>query len=776
MKAVIMAGGEGTRLRPVSSNEPKPMVRIIDRPALGHILNLLRENGVTEACLTLRYMPQAIIDYIGGGDFGLKLHTLVEHDKLGTAGGVRACDDFIGGDDFLVMSGDCVCDFDLRSLMIFHKSKNAEATLALYEHPEPLEYGLVVARGDGRISRFIEKPPWEGVVTNRINTGIYILSPTVLKDIPPGKPYDFGKELFPRLLAENRGLYGMAMHGYWCDIGNPTAYRKCCTDMLEGRVRLKVQAPEIRRGVWSLSALPDGVTIRPPVYIGVGVEIRPGAVVGPRAVIGEGSVIAAGASVSDCVVNGTSMLDNSSVDGAVLCRGAVVGRGASVREDAVIGEGSVVGDGATIFETVRIWPGRRIQAGMPVRDSVTHGHLKEGPAFNSRGVISGIFGAELSAADCLSLGRNAAGFRRVGLSFSGGESARTAAEAVGCGVCAAGGELLRFDCGLPSCASFFGMSLSLPLTVCVTQDTDRLDITFFSKDGGPLPHDAERELLSSSGESCRGAGGAGRVRDFHGVFELYAAAARYAVRDEDGGELLVSVTRGGIQNDALKRALELLGCTVASARNGQACFEAGRGGTGLYAEEGSGLRLSPEQTLALCAAIEIERGRRELAVPEDAPDALEDVAERHGAVIIRLGRDGRRAEELYRELPSLRDAVFAGALICARMQKEGITLAELYAQKVPGFSLVTRELNLRRGRGEVMAALSAMAGEMGGELSNGIKLVNAKGAVTISPRRDKSALRIRGEGADEEIAAELCADAVRRAEDADMFGDRKTSK
>ena len=221
MKVVIMAGGEGTRLRPISQSRPKPMVRLYDRPVLEHILALLKENGFDEACLTLRYLPRMVTDYFGdGAKFGMKLHYKIEERPLGTAGGVLNCRGYIGDDDVLVISGDCVCDFDLRKIVNFHRGKNAAATLALYSHPNPLEYGLVVTDENGRVRHFLEKPAWDRVLTDQINTGIYILSPEALEKIPPDRQYDFGKDLFPRLLKENAALYGVKMEGYWCDIGS----------------------------------------------------------------------------------------------------------------------------------------------------------------------------------------------------------------------------------------------------------------------------------------------------------------------------------------------------------------------------------------------------------------------------------------------------------------------------------------------------------------------------------------------------------------------------
>ena len=239
MKAVIMAGGEGKRLRCVTGDEPKPLVPLLGRPLMEHILRLLKQHGFTEVCASLGYRAEAIHARFGDGSgLGLRLCYREEPRPLGTAGGVKNCADFIGDEDVLVLSGDAACDFDLAALFDAHRAGGAAATLALYRHPEPLSYGLAVTDGEGFVRAFIEKPDWGRVVTDLVNTGIYVLSPRALAAIPPERPFDFGKELFPLLLRRGEKLLGVSMEGYWCDVGTPLAYYQCCADALLGRVRL----------------------------------------------------------------------------------------------------------------------------------------------------------------------------------------------------------------------------------------------------------------------------------------------------------------------------------------------------------------------------------------------------------------------------------------------------------------------------------------------------------------------------------------------------------
>lgn len=241
MKAVILAGGMGTRLKAVTGDTPKPMVPLLGRPLMEHIIILLRSQGFKDICAAVGYRAGDIMACFGDGSrFGVKLQYRVEQEPLGTAGAVKACHDFYGQDDFIVISGDAACDFQLSSLMDMHKARNAAASLALYRHPEPLSYGLAVTDGEHNIRGFVEKPDWSRVVTDLVNTGIYALSPRAMDFVPENSPFDFAKDLFPLLLEKGERLLGLPMEGYWCDVGAPLSYYRCCADALEGKLKLSL--------------------------------------------------------------------------------------------------------------------------------------------------------------------------------------------------------------------------------------------------------------------------------------------------------------------------------------------------------------------------------------------------------------------------------------------------------------------------------------------------------------------------------------------------------
>ena len=241
MKAVILAGGEGTRLKCVTHSTPKPLVPLLGRSMMEHILRLLRRCGFTEVCAALRYRPEDFLRaFADGSALGLRLCYRVEETPLGTAGAVKNCADFYGDEDFLLISGDAACDFDLAALFAEHRRRKAAATVALKRDSAPLRFGLAVTDGAGDIRGFVEKPGWEGVVSDLVNTGIYVLSPRAMAPVPEGVPFDFARDLFPLLLRRGEKLAGVECEGYWCDVGTPASYYRCCADALEGRLKLEL--------------------------------------------------------------------------------------------------------------------------------------------------------------------------------------------------------------------------------------------------------------------------------------------------------------------------------------------------------------------------------------------------------------------------------------------------------------------------------------------------------------------------------------------------------
>jgi mannose-1-phosphate guanylyltransferase/phosphomannomutase len=393
-----MAGGEGTRLRPVTSNQPKPMVTVAGRPCMEHILGLVARHGITEVVATLAYMPQIIRGYFGGAHLGVEIDYSIEEAPAGTAGSVKLCEQFLDG-TFLVISGDALTDIDLTGLLEFHRRSGAMATLALKRVPDPLEFGVVITGEDGRIERFLEKPTWGEVFSDTINTGIYALEPEVLSHVPEDDPYDFSRELFPRLLEAGAPLYGYIADGYWMDIGNLTQYQEANRDALDGKVELDIPGIRLRENIYvGEGTLAENIEhIKGPAVIGNYCAIAPSAVIGRYTVLGNNAIVKDFAETEFCVVGSNTYLGPRS-----QLRGAVVGKNCEVRAHAVISEGAVVGDECSIgaqsvvAPNVRIYPFKRVDTGANVQRSLIWQPRGASSLFSGDANVSGIVNVDVT--------------------------------------------------------------------------------------------------------------------------------------------------------------------------------------------------------------------------------------------------------------------------------------------------------------------------------------------------------------------------------------------
>jgi mannose-1-phosphate guanylyltransferase len=361
MKAVILVGGEGTRLRPLTYNTTKAMVPILNRPFLEHLLGYLKGHGITDIILAMSYLPQGIKGYFGGGaGLGVSLSYLVEEEPMGTAGAVKNAESYLEK-GFLMLNGDIFTDLDITDMIGFHRRKGAAATIAVTPVEDPTAYGLIETNSEGRITRFREKPSREEVTTNTINAGIYVLEPEVLARIPPGRKVSIEMETFQQLLEEGEPVYAYSSTAYWLDMGTPEKYLRLNHDLLLGK------APSLFKsgGVQTAgSRIDPSATIEAPVLIGEGCVIGPGVVVKGPAVIGPGCRVEEGA-----VIEGGVLWDNVSVGRRAIVRNCVaasycrIGEESEVTDNCVLGDRAVVGRGSKLPRGTRIRPDKRIAPG-----------------------------------------------------------------------------------------------------------------------------------------------------------------------------------------------------------------------------------------------------------------------------------------------------------------------------------------------------------------------------------------------------------------------------
>ncbi|WP_461206511.1 sugar phosphate nucleotidyltransferase [Clostridium sp. DL1XJH146] len=376
MKAIIMAGGKGNRLRPLTCNIPKPMMPILGKPIMEYTIKLLKKHNIKEIGVTLQYLPDEVINYFGDGkDFGVNISYFVEEKPLGTAGSVKNAEVFLD-DTFIVISGDSLTDMDLTAALEYHKEKKSTATIVLKEVAVPLEYGVVVTERDGRINEFLEKPSWSEVFSDNVNTGIYILEPEIFNYYEKEQKFDFSNDLFPILLNNSEPIFGYMTKKYWCDIGNIEQYSKCQIDVLKGIIEVEINGVKIKEGIWigDNCEVDERVKLTPPVFIGDNTKIYEGAEIGPYSIIGRNNIISNGSTIKRSIIMDFCYIgDNAEIRGAVLSKSVQLESRASVFEQASIGDETIVGSRSIVKPGVKIWPNKVIEDSTVVKANVIWG-------------------------------------------------------------------------------------------------------------------------------------------------------------------------------------------------------------------------------------------------------------------------------------------------------------------------------------------------------------------------------------------------------------------
>lgn len=410
MKAVIMAGGFGTRMQPLTINLPKPMVPLVNQPIMSHIIDLLKAHGISDLVMLLFHQPEIIKNYFGdGSELGVRITYVTPLEDFGTAGAVKAAAPYLN-ERFLVISGDLLTDFDLSAVLSFHEEKKALATITLTSVEDPLQFGVVITDQQGAITKFLEKPGWGEVFSDTINTGIYVLEPEVLEMIPEETNRDWSKDIFPRMLEEGRPLYGCLQKGYWADIGNTDAYLETCRDLWHGKVAVSLPEPTLSDGSRQIYLGTDTLVAEADLSLLEGMVV-----------IGDNSQVLGRAQLKNCIVGRNCVIeDEVELEDTILwdnvyvkrgCRlfGAVVGhrtrlgRGVVAEESTVIGDETNVGDEVYLRKDVKIWPRKSIESGSIVSTNLIWGDKWRKSLFEGASV-RGLSNVELSPEFCAKLG------------------------------------------------------------------------------------------------------------------------------------------------------------------------------------------------------------------------------------------------------------------------------------------------------------------------------------------------------------------------------------
>ncbi|HPX60779.1 MAG TPA: mannose-1-phosphate guanyltransferase [Deltaproteobacteria bacterium] len=400
MKAVIMAGGFGTRIQPLTSSVPKPMIPLFNRPIMLHIVELLKKHDITELVMLLYHNPDVINKFFrDGSDFGVKITYVTPLMDMGTAGAVKAAEKYLD-EQFLLISGDLLTDFNLRKVIDFHNDNKAMATITLTSVKDPLQFGVVITDKQKRIIQFLEKPGWGEVISDTINTGIYVLEPEIFKHIPAGENFDFSQDLFPLMLENKDALYGYTAKGYWRDIGNTDSYREACHDIFKGKVNIRIDETKMDYVGKDLRLGAD-VTLHDPsglegtVVVGDNSQIYAGARI-KDSVIGRNCTIEQGVKLNRCIIwDNTFIKKGAKITDSVICANVRVGSGALLEEGVIVADETSIGDEAVIRTDVKIWPRKVVEAGSTVTANLITGEKWRKSLFEGA-IIKGLSNVELT--------------------------------------------------------------------------------------------------------------------------------------------------------------------------------------------------------------------------------------------------------------------------------------------------------------------------------------------------------------------------------------------
>jgi mannose-1-phosphate guanylyltransferase / phosphomannomutase len=817
-----MAGGEGTRLRPMTASQPKPMLPVANRPIMEHVLRLLRRHDLTDTVVTVHFLASMVRNYFGDGeDFGMRLQYATEETPLGTAGSVKNAEDALRDEPFLVISGDALTDIDLSDLIAFHKDNNALVTVALARVPDPLEFGIVIAHDDGKIQRFLEKPTWGQVFSDTVNTGIYVMEPEVLGNVPAGQVVDWSGDVFPKMLENGDRLYGWIADGYWEDVGSLESYMKAQADVLSGKVNAEIDGFEISPGVWiteSAEVDPDAV-LRGPLCIGDYAKVEAGAELREFTVVGNNVIVKEGAFLHRAVVHNNVYLGRG-----VNLRGCVVGKNTDVMSQARIEEGAVVGDECVIEADsyvsagVKVYPFKTIEAGAVVNTSVIWESRGQRTLFGPRGV-SGLVNVEITPELCVRLASAYATTLKKGAVVTTSRDASRAGRALKRAVHGALNAsainvvdleaqpmpVARFETARSDCSG--GIALRT-----TPGDPQSLDIIFMDSDGADLSEAAQRKLERVFSRQEYRRAFPGEIAELTyppRVVEAYTAALLGAVDMTgvfDAGLRVVADCAGGTTSLVLPTLLGKIGVDVLTVNNRldesspTQSLAAARADLNRLAELVSsagaafGVRFDPvgerialvddkgslvsddRALLVVLDLIAAERRGGKVALPVTTTRRAEEVSRYHGVEVIWtptslhglyeaaaspdviFAADGKGGFVVPGFSRSI-DGIAAFTQLLGLVARTRLTLSQIGA-RIPEASLLKRSMPTPwAAKGLVMRTVMEAAGDRQVDTTDGVRVLEpGRGWALVLPDPADAVTHLWAEGRDADTAQELLDD------------------
>ncbi len=818
MKAVIMAGGFGTRLRPLTMNIPKPMVPVMNKPMMHHIVDLLREHGIKEIVSTLFFQPEAITNYFGDGSkFGVTMHHIEATEDYGTAGSVKNAQQYLD-ERFVLISGDVLTDIDITAAIKYHEEKKSLATIVLTHAVNPLQFGIVITGDDGRIIRFLEKPSWGEVFSDTINTGIYIIEPEILDMMPPKEERDWSNDIFPQLLREKKALFGYIANGYWRDIGNLNEYQEAHLDALRGDVKvpyLKEPGGLVKGSNTSIQT--DEKNLHGSVILGDNVQIHKNAKLS-NVVIGNNCVIEEGAVITNSVLWDDALIEsNAQISSSVIGAKTSVGEAAVIDDNVFISDNCTIGKRARLFSNIKLWPNKEVEDGASLSRSLVQEDkwLRELFADARITGISNVemnpeFGAKLGTAYGTFIGKG----KLVITSRDSDNVSRMMNRALICGLTSAGvtvNDLRATPIPMVRHALSAGKEVSGFHVRKSPFDKNLTDVIFFDDDGRDLPSKKTKKIdRLFFGEDVHRPSFTyvGSINFPERVTESYVqrfqehidfdsinrAKLRIVIDYSNGssatifpnilGRMKMQVVSLNAYLDPQKLtrdksefdyAMSQLSHIVTSLEY-DAGFLIDAGGEKIFVVDESGQEFDADRLLVLVTKLYLitHPDTKKIAVPVTTPNVIFDIAKEHNVEVILTKNShlammeaaqkesvsfigGTKGGFIFTDFLFATDAMFAVTKILEMIAKSGTHLGELH-RNIPQHHILKRNIKCPwEAKGRVMRNLMKDSEQFERELVDGVK-INIDGAPTsvlLIPDKERPLFHINIESPDKSHCQKL---------------------
>lgn len=787
MKAIIMAGGKGTRLKPLTCSKPKPMVYLANNPVMTHTIELLKKHGITDIGVTLQHMSSHIMDYYTDGkEYGVNLKYFIEEIPLGTAGSVKNAQDFLD-DTFLVISGDGLTDIDLQKAIEFHRQKKSLATLILTSVTNPLEYGIVVTKETGEIIKFLEKPTWGEVFSDKVNTGMYILEPEVLNYIPDKTFYDFSKNLFPLLMDKRKTLNGFNGVGYWCDIGNCQAYLEAHVDILREKVSTYLPYKEYLPKIWvgDNTEIDPSAQLNAPLVIGDNCYIGANTAIGPHSFIGNNCIIGDFSSIKRSVLwNGIQIGKRAALRGAVICSNVNIKNDVSIYEGAIIGQECTLNENCIIKPGSKIWPGKKIEEGAVLKDNLVWGTKLSRSLFGSNG-IKGQLNIDLYMGQILQIG-SAFGstinssLGKIGISSDGTVASKTVKQALTTGLQIVGQQV--YDLGkltLPICRFTVNKgNLDGGIYVQFSPEDNFIRITFLNAQGANISKGLEKKIENAFNSDDFRYVPHEKIKDIivlEKIYDFYFESLRNYIKVKLDFEVILTCPSNRL-SQSIGNLLKDLGCVVNVV--GEEEFAAFAGGNkkvdiamkfdkqaekvALLDEHGK--VINRDKFKVLLASILFNKHKKMVFVASiDEPSILEGLAQNYDSNVLRcktdlshrmesmLNQGEYGQEQFFMEF----DGIYAVLNILDFLSKNQLSLSQVI-NKLPKFHIYRDVLNCPwEIKGKILRSLLEGSNEACSETVEGAKFMHPQGQILILPDSERPLVNIISESNLMEIAQEI---------------------